>query len=96
MTKEQIIAKTITDLSCPPDYLDVVTAELRRRLPDQAFKTCSDFAFLPAKCCETCHTFYAHYDMELIQLQGGGWAWICCSVCDAISSYDSRDLTDKS
>lgn len=91
MTKEEIIAKTITDLSCPPDYLNVVTAELRRRLPDQALKTCDNFAFLSAKCCETCHTFYAHYDMDLVQHEGV-WAWICCSVHDALSINDRRNL----
>jgi hypothetical protein len=79
MTKAEIIAKTIADLSCPSDYVEVVTAELRRRLPDQALKTCDDFAFLSAKCCETCHTFSAHSDMDLIQLPEGGWAWVIAS-----------------
>jgi hypothetical protein len=86
MTKEEIIAKTISDLSCPSDYLDFVTAELQRRLPNEPLKTCDDFAFLSEKCCETCHTFYAHYDMDLIQLSDGEWAWVCCSVRKAVQS----------
>ena len=91
MTKEEIIAKIISDLSCPSDYLDVVTAELRRRLPNQPLNTCDDFAFLSEKCCETCHTFYAHYDMDLIQSPEGGWAWVCCSVRDAIRLQVQRN-----
>jgi len=88
MTKQEIIAKTVSDLSCPSGYLPVVTAELLRRLPDQVFKTCEDFGFEAAKCCETCHTDYSHYDMDLVQLHDGIWAWICCSVHDAISFKD--------
>jgi hypothetical protein len=91
MTRQEIITKTVSDLSCPSDYLPVVTAELLKRLPDQTFKTCEDFRVGPAKCCETCHTYYAHYDMELVQLQDGVCAWICCDVRDAISSYDRRN-----
>jgi hypothetical protein len=61
MTKEEIIAETTPHLSCPPDYLDVVTAELLRRLPDLAVKTCDDFGSHSGKCCESCHNFYPHY-----------------------------------
>jgi hypothetical protein len=84
MTKEEIIAKTTSNLSCPPDYLDVVTAELRKRLPDQAVKTCDDFGLLPGNCCETCHGFYPRYDMEFIGLPQGEWAWVCCVVRDMV------------
>jgi hypothetical protein len=84
MTKEEIIAETTPHLSCPPDYLDVVTAELLRRLPDLAVKTCDDFGSHSGKCCESCHNFYPHYDMELIALPQGEWAWVCCAVRDAV------------
>jgi hypothetical protein len=102
MTKLEIIAKTIAELSCPSDYIEVVTAELRRRLPDQAITTCDDFAVLSErKCCETCHTFYAHYDMDLIKIQEDEWAWVCCSVCDAIrlqvqSNASNTEVRDMS
>ena len=91
MTKEEIIAKTISDLSCPPDYLDVVIDELRTRLPDHTLRTCEDFGLLSKKCCETCHSFYPHYDMGLIFLPEGESGWVCCSVRDAIRLQMKQD-----
>ena len=92
MTKEEIIAKTISELSCPPDYLDVVTDELQRRLPAQTLKMCHDFGLFAERCCESCHDSYPHYDMYLIELPQGEWAWVCCSVCDAVQGIEIDKL----
>jgi hypothetical protein len=32
------------------------------------------------ECCETCHNFYPHYEMKVIQLPHGSPAWVCDTV----------------
>ena len=40
--------------------------------------TCEDFPEA-AGCCDSCHTFYAVYEMDLVETLRG-WAWLCCGV----------------
>jgi len=90
MTKNELIDKTLRDINewlSPNDsgYLEVVIAELQRRLPDGVdIKTCGDFKHLGVECCETCHGTYAHYEMKLIDLPDGGKAWVCHPIEYAI------------
>lgn len=81
MTKNEIIEKTLRDIGpLEPDYTEIVVAELQRRLPDSEIKTCDDFKHLNAACCESCHTFYPHYEMKVIDLPDGAKAWVCDAV----------------
>jgi hypothetical protein len=93
MTKSEIIEKTLNDMKpLEPDYKEVVVAELERRLPDGEIKTCSDFMRLNAACCEVCHTFYAHYEMRLIDLPDATKAWVCDTVEWAIYPERREEL----
>jgi hypothetical protein len=97
MTKNEIIEKTLKDMNLPePTYDEIVVAELQRRLPDTEIKTCDDFKHLNTVCCETCHTFYAHYDMNLIDLPDGAKAWVCDAVEWAIYPERYQQLQDWS
>ena len=89
MTKADIIEKTLSDMArvhdTDPDYnAAVVIPTLNERVPDGDSKTCDDFKHLNVECCEACHTFYAHYEMEALDLPEGGKAWVCHSVGSAL------------
>ena len=106
MTKADIISRTLRDEMerIPPDrepssdereYEEIVIAELNRRLPDGVdIKTCDDFRPLNVGCCETCHHFYSHYEMKLIDLPDGGKAWVCDAVMWAVYPGEYRKLQE--
>ena len=83
MTKGEIILRSLdeTGLLPLPEHdaqcanrircIHFVIAELQRRLPDGKITTC-------------CHTDPLH-GMNLVELPGCNWAWLCCAV-DAASS----------
>ncbi|MGA3107140.1 MAG: hypothetical protein ABSD53_21875 [Terriglobales bacterium] len=83
MTKAEIIAQTLEsmNLNDEPEYQTIVIAELDWKLPDGVeIKTCEDFRHLNVKCCDTCHNFYPHYEMKVIELPDGSPAWVAaCS-----------------
>jgi hypothetical protein len=74
-TVEQIIKDTLAADNHDERYLHGRFHGLRR---DMQILTCEDFPEA-AGCCDTCHTFYAVYEMELVKTDRG-WAWICCGV----------------
>jgi hypothetical protein len=56
------------NLNDEPAYQTIVIAELQRKLPEGVeIKTCEDFKHLNVECCDTCHNFYPHYEMKVIQ-----------------------------
>ena len=61
----------------------IAIPELKKRLPDSDIMTCKDLDF-PVECCDSCHYFYAHYDMHLVELPDARKAWICCAVLRAL------------
>jgi len=96
LTKMQVIGKTLTEMSrywswltcCESadgaGYLGIVAAELDVRLPDCLIKTWGSFRHLNAACCDSCHTYYPHRRMSLVDLPGGGKAWVCHEIERAI------------
>jgi hypothetical protein len=72
----------------------VKAGELQKRLPDTDIKTCEDFRHLNVTCCNTCHTFYPHYEMSLIDLPGGAKAWVCDPVKWAIYPDQYQELQE--
>ena len=92
MTRSEIIEKTLREMgtlslseqdaqsSDKAGYLPIVITELQRRLPYGNIMTCGAFKHLNAACCDTCHTAYPHYDMNLIDLPDGGKAWVCHDI----------------
>jgi hypothetical protein len=96
MTKEEIIAKTLAEVHCGPDYREVIVEEMHKRLPDEVFKSCDDFARLSLECCEGCHAHYPHYDMYLIELlPEHSLAWVCCPILQAIGPGSSLVIEPK-
>lgn len=100
MKKAAIIAKILADMKSvsshgvlsldgAPDkealVVQTLEAKLKQVEPDRDMRTCSDFSHLAAECCEICHTFSPHYEMSLLDVQGGGKAWICCAMDRAIN-----------
>ena len=105
MTKNEIVESTLRamrrqdqELPAPetlsPDdsdyYEEIVIPELTNRIPGGDIKTCEDFNYLNAECCETCHTLYPHYEMHLESLPDASVAWICCSVRRKLLNLDSN------
>ena len=64
---------------------EVLEASLKGVEADAHIWTCEDFGHLNVACCATCHTFYPHYEMSLIDLESGGNAWICCVIDRALN-----------
>lgn len=71
----------------------VFVPEIRKRLPTKdKVLVCDDFRRMGMKfkCCETCHTFYSHFDMTALRIMGNiagtrkddsiQFAWVCDSV----------------
>ena len=100
MKKAAIIAKTLAEmknvssheeLSLASDsdeeeiVIQTLEAKLREIEPDRDIRTCSDFGHLLTECCEICHTFSPHYEMSLLDVEGGGKAWICCAMDRALN-----------
>jgi hypothetical protein len=95
MTKNEIIEKTLKDMRpLEPGREEIVVAELQRRLPDAEIKTCDEFKHLNAECCESCHTFNAHFEMKLIDLPDGTKAWVCHPVEWAICPERLEEFQD--
>jgi hypothetical protein len=97
VTKNDIIEKTLKEISPSieeSEELYSVMAELQDRLPETDIKTCEDFRHLNVTCCNTCHTFYPHYEMSLIDLPGGAKAWVCDPVKWAIYPEQYQELQE--
>src|SRR5664280_3479681 len=93
MKKEEIIEnlrKELTELySEDPEYLamaiECVESNLSREDSNANIRTCADFSDLNIECCQTCHHFYPHYEMQLVDIESGGNAWICCAFSRALN-----------
>jgi len=96
MTKAELIVRSLEemgllslseqDAQCGNKirYIHILIAELQRRLPDGEIVTCGAFRDLGVGCCDVCHTDPLH-GMNLVELPGCNWAWLCCAV-DVASS----------
>ena len=101
MTRNEIIAKTLTKIrphfeqhkapySEELDCQTTVIAALQVRLPETDIKTCEDFRHLRVTCCDTCHQFYPHYEMSLVDLLDVSKGWVCDPVFQNISVRDDH------
>jgi hypothetical protein len=104
MDKAGIIEKTLREIGqfapanepCGDEQNEeaFIISVLQDSLPDGVdIRTCEDFRHLNIRCCETCHNFYPHYEMSLIDLPYGGKAWVCDAVKQAI--YPERYRTPQ-
>jgi hypothetical protein len=75
--------------------IQTLEAKLRKIEPDREIRTCSDFGYLLAECCEICHTFSPHYEMSLVDVEGGGEAWICCAIDRALNPQKQSRLASS-
>jgi hypothetical protein len=97
VTKSDIIEKTLREIVPrieEREELYSVMAELQERLPETDIRTCEDFRHLNVTCCDTCHTFYPHYEMSLIDLPDGAKAWVCDPVKWAIYPEQYQELQE--
>jgi hypothetical protein len=100
MKKAEIIAKTLGDMKRVPIHeelslasdsdeeeiaIQTLEAKLGEIEPDRDIRACSDFSHLGTECCEICHTFSPHYEMSLLDVEGGGKAWTCCAIDRALN-----------
>lgn len=110
MKKAAIIAKTLADMKnissdgelSPAGDLDdektaiqTLDAKLSEFEPDRDIRTCSDFSHIHTECCEICHTFSPLYEMSLLDLEGGGKAWICCAMNRALNPQKHSPLASS-
>jgi hypothetical protein len=110
LKKSAIIAKTIADmknitsdgeLSTAGDLdqekivIQTLDAKLSEFEPDRDIRTCTDFSHIHTECCEICHTFYPHYEMSLLDVEGGGKAWICCAMNRALNPQKYSPLASS-
>ena len=62
-----------------------IRTKLEERLSvAETFRTCEDFAHLNVKCEEDDHCSYPMYDMNVVPLPEGGYAWVCWDIDHAI------------
>jgi hypothetical protein len=100
LKKAAIIAKTLADMKTVSSdeelsfarilggeeiVIQTLETRLREIEPDREIRTCSDFGHLLTECCEICHTFSPHYEMSLLDVEGGGNTWICCAMDKALN-----------
>jgi hypothetical protein len=79
------------------DYERIVVAELRRTLPEgEGIKRCEGFKHLGVQCCDTCHNFYPHDEMSVIDLPDGGKGRVCDPVKWAIYPEEYQKLEEWS
>jgi hypothetical protein len=78
-------------------YERMVVAELRHRLPEgEGIKSCEGFKHLGVQCCDTCHNFYRHDEMSVIDLPDGGKGRVCDPVKWAIYPEEYQTLEEWS
>jgi hypothetical protein len=108
MKKSEIISRTLKEFwnepyedgDTPLEEVDAenpivvaLIAALKSADPDAEVQTCDDFSHFRIECCDTCHPSYPHYDMALIDLEGGGNAWICCALDSALNPGEASRRT---
>lgn len=80
-------------------YKRHIAAQLERRLrqiePEIDIPTCADFTHLGVECCSVCHDQYPD-ELEIIEIESGGKAWICCSLDRALNPTKHRALEQTS
>jgi hypothetical protein len=80
-------------------YARHIATKLERILgqiePEMDIPTCTDFPHLGLECCPVCHNEYPD-EMEIIEIESGGKAWICCSVDRALSPTRHMALEETS
>lgn len=62
---------------------------------DEKVRTCEDFGHLGIACCDSCHMGYPHYELDLIELERGGCAWICCALGRALNPAHHQQLLNS-
>lgn len=110
LKKAAIIAKTLADMNNVGGHeelrrdrdpeeeeiaLRTLESKLREIEPDRDLRTCSDFSHLHAECCEICHALSPHYEMSLLDVEGGGMAWICCAMDRALNPQKHCQLASS-
>ena len=79
------------------DYERIVVAELRRRLPEgEGIKSREGFKHSGLQCYDTCHDFYPHDEMNVIDLPDGGKRRACDPVKWAIYPEEYQKLEEWS
>lgn len=68
-----------------------VAVNLKNLAEDEHLRTCAAFGYLGIPCCNAYHTGYPHYELDLIELESGGSAWICCALNRALNPVPHQE-----
>ena len=87
-TRKQIIDQTLKaheEICGGPDaYSPIIEAELIKRLTEDVYLTCEDFAHFGVKCCDAACESEPHYEMIDVILDDDRHAWVCCRIRDIL------------
>jgi hypothetical protein len=62
--------------------------------PEMHIPSCADFAYLQVECCPICHDDCSN-EMEIIEIESGGRAWLCCSLDRAVNPNKRAAMEDS-
>ena len=65
-------------------YSPIIRAELAKRLTEEVYLTCEDFAHFGVECCEAACESEPHYEMIDVVLDDDQHAWVCCPIRDIL------------
>jgi hypothetical protein len=81
------------------EYEDIIRNTLTEKLAslgaEERVRICEDFGHLGIACCVSYHTGYPHYELNLIELESGGRAWICCALDRTLNPVRHQKLLDS-
>ena len=87
-TRQQIIDETLkaheATTGGPDVYSAIIQAELEKRLTEEVYLTCEDFAHFDVKCCDAACESEPHYEMIDVVLDDDQHAWVCCHIRDIL------------
>ncbi len=100
MKKKDIVGAALKDLLAREESLAAVSVDVRaykrqviatleKKLagvqPNLDIPTCDDFAHLGVECCSVCHIDYPEWELDLVKIELGGQAWLCCALDRALN-----------
>ena len=87
-TRDQIIDQILKEHEAttggPDAYSPIIEAELTKRLTEEVYLTCEDFAHFGVECCDAACESEPHYEMTDVVMDDDRHAWVCCPIRDVL------------
>jgi hypothetical protein len=97
-TRQQIIAETLRAYEAttggPDAYSPIIQAELEKRLTEEVYLTCDDFAHFGVACCDAACESEPHYELIDVVLDDDRHAWVCCHIRDILIRRTEKPQPD--